>query len=148
MTQEALEDLLKALPRCCNCQTAAAVVIDFYRWPLCEACWVAVPGSDDEIPLADMREAARRAQKALRTSLTDSLSRIPTVNEIPPPSDTVPDMKHASEQLEELEKSLRMARRRYREQRRLHSSAVRRVVVIAFLLGVFFSAMIFAAVRG
>lgn len=147
MTQEALEGLLKALPRCCNCQTAAAVVIDFYRWPLCEKCWKAVPGSDDEPPSADMREAVRTAQKTFRVSLTDSLSRIPTVNEIPP-SSAPPDIDYPTEELQELTASLRLSRRRYRELRITSRKVVGRAVVLAFLAGIFLSAMIFALVRG
>lgn len=145
--EEALEGLLKALPRCCNCQTAAAVVIDFYRWPLCERCWRAVPGSDDEKPSADMRGAVRAAQKAFRTSLTDSLSRIPSVNEIPP-SSAPPQIDYPSDEVRELKTSLEAAKRRYRDLRLTTKGSARRASVIAFLLGVFLSSMIFAAIRG
>jgi hypothetical protein len=123
------------------------VVIDFYRWPLCETCWKAVPGSDDEKPLADMRVAVRAAQKAFRTSLTDSLARIPSVNEIPP-SAPPPDIDYPVEQVSELEKSLRLSRRRYRELRRQTTRLIRRWALLGFLAGVFLSAMIFAALRG
>lgn len=146
MTQEALEGLLKALPRCCNCQTAAAVIIDPYRWPLCETCWRAVPGSDDEKPLADMRAAVRAAQKAFRVSLTDSLSRIPSVNEIPPTS-APPKIDYPTEELQELTTSLRAARRRYRELRTTSRKAIKRVMVLAFFVGVFLSAVLFAVLR-
>lgn len=53
---DALRALLAALPRCCACEVAVAVLTNSDRWPLCEACWVAVPSSDVP-PLHDMRAA-------------------------------------------------------------------------------------------
>ena len=74
---EAIGALLSSLPRCCNCNIAAATIIDAYRWPLCEACWRSVPGSDHEKPSVDMRKSVSDAHIVLRESMTDEVPATP-----------------------------------------------------------------------
>lgn len=60
----ALAALVAALPRCCACEVATAVVMNVDRWWLCEACWKKVPCSD-EPPAHDMRTELAAALKCI-----------------------------------------------------------------------------------
>lgn len=142
--EEALAALLKALPRCCNCGTSYAVIIDMYRWPLCETCWRAVPGSDDEKPTVDMREAVRAANSCMRASLANSLSRLPSVHEIPPPSSPPESLELKLEELSYRNKKLRVKIRRMREVR---VEVRRRTAVNYFAIGFITAILLFGFVH-
>jgi hypothetical protein len=132
--EDALARLLKALPRCCNCQTAIGAVIDFYRWPLCEKCWKSMPGSDVEKPSVDMRAAVQEANRVLRISLANSLAKVPSFHEIPPPPSNPPEAMTVD--LEEIAERNRKLRRKIRDMRETNRSAVRRIAVFFFFAGV------------
>lgn len=142
LPEEALAALLKALPRCCNCQTAVCVIIDDFRWPLCEKCWKAVPESDTGKPQVDMREAVAAAQRAVRASLSESLSKILTHSEIPPPPSSPTDLGPS-----ELEVKNKRLLRKIRRMREARVRSVRRVGIAAFLLGMILGALITAALH-
>lgn len=142
--EEALAALLKSLPRCCNCGTAYAVIIDMYRWPLCETCWRAVPGSDDEKPTADMREAVREANSCMRASLANSLSRLPSAHEIPPPSNPPQSLELELEELSYRNKKLRVKIRHMREAR---ADLRRRTAVNYFAIGFILAIMLCGCVH-
>lgn len=142
--EDALQKLLKSLPRCCNCQNAYATVIDAYRWPLCETCWRAVPGSDSEQPATDMREAVSAANLTLRVSLANSLARVPSYHEIPPPPSNPPEANTDLEELEYRNKRLRAKIRHMREQR---VSTARQIGVLAFAFGFTFAALLSAVLH-
>lgn len=138
--EDALHQLLKALPRCCNCTTAYATIIDMYRWPLCEKCWKAAPGSDTEPPSIDMREAVSAANLTLRISLSNSLAKIPSHHEIPPPPSDPPEAIELDlEEMKYRNKKLRAKIRRMREER----IQIRRNTAIShFFVGFFFACLV------
>lgn len=140
--EEALAALLKALPRCCNCQTAIATVIDANRWPLCESCWKAVPGSDAEKPLLDMRESIQEANRVLRISLAQSLTRLPSLVEIPPPPSRPPEAMEVD--LRELRVRNRALRRKIRHMKDIRRSAFRRTAAFFFIFGVILATGVWA----
>lgn len=140
--EDALAGLLKALPRCCNCQTAIGSIIDYSRWPLCEKCWKSMPGSDVEKPAVDMRAAVQEANRVLRISLANSLAKVPSFHEIPPPPSNPPEAMTVD--LEELEARNRKLRRKIRDMRETRRSAVRRIGVFFFFAGVIVAAVLAA----
>ncbi len=141
--EDALHALLKALPRCCNCQAAYASVIDNHRWPLCEKCWKAVPGSDDEKPLVDMRKEISQANVSLHISLSHSMARIPSYHEIPPPpSEPVPSP--VTIDLEEISNRNKKLRQKIRHMRELRITSERRAALYGLFLGIVLTSIVFA----
>ncbi len=131
--EEALEALLKALPHCCNCASTTAEVIDEFRWPLCETCWKAVPGSDDFKPLVDMRAAIALARQFLHERVTP-IRIIPDAAQIPPPSTTPPDVM-TPKQISSLEVRNKRLIRKIRRMREIRELSVKRMGFYAFAAG-------------
>lgn len=143
--EEAIGELLKALPRCCNCQTATATIIDAFRWPLCERCWKAVPGSNLEQPSVDMRQAVQNANRLLRISLANSLAKTPSYHEIPPPPSNPPSGMTVD--LEELEARNRKLRRKIHHMKEIRRTSSRRIAVWFFIVGAIVAITISTLIR-
>lgn len=54
--REAVQNLLRAMPRCVRCETRLAVVYNQDRFALCEQCWNEI-AQPTELPLVDLRFA-------------------------------------------------------------------------------------------
>lgn len=69
---KALQKLLDALPRCCDC-TDVAVVMNHDRWWMCERCFIKMPCSDIP-PAHDMRGPVYQAIAVLEEEATKSVN--------------------------------------------------------------------------
>jgi hypothetical protein len=70
---KALQRLLDAIPRCCDCAKNVAVIINHDRWWMCEQCFIRMPCSDTP-PALDLRGPVYGAMAVLSEEATRNVS--------------------------------------------------------------------------
>lgn len=142
--EKALQELLKALPRCCNCSSEICSVIDEHRWPLCEKCWKDVLISGEDLKLsADMRRPVSMALQALRVSLSHSYAKLPETPAVAPQPKMIELAKFT-----EIELRAKDLRNKLRHLRISRTSALRQASFIAFGAGFFLATLLALMIHG